>query len=75
MVIPWTHTLSEEGDFMTTRTVMTQLSADLRRLVIERASERCEYYLFHQADPALFDHEVDHLIAEKYMRVKRQKGG
>jgi hypothetical protein len=42
------------------------ISADLRRLVIERASERCEYCLLHQADAALFDHEVDHVIAEKH---------
>jgi hypothetical protein len=42
------------------------ISADQRRLVIERAGQRCEYCLLHQADAALFDHEVDHIIAEKH---------
>ena len=40
------------------------ISADQRRLVIERAGGRCEYCLLHQNDAALFDHEVDHIIAE-----------
>jgi hypothetical protein len=42
------------------------ISAELRRLVVERASERCEYCLIHQTDAALFEHEVDHIIAEKH---------
>lgn len=42
------------------------LSANLRQLVIERAGERCEYCLLHQRDVALFNHEVDHIIPEKY---------
>lgn len=42
------------------------ISADQRRRVIERAGGRCEYCLLHQSDAALFDHEVDHIIAEKH---------
>lgn len=42
------------------------ISTDQRRLVVERASGRCEYCLLHQNDAALFDHEVDHIIAEKH---------
>lgn len=42
------------------------ISADQRRYVIERANGRCEYCLLHQRDAALFDHEVDHIIAEKH---------
>lgn len=32
--------------------------------MVERAQGRCEYCLLGQADAALFDHEVDHIIAE-----------
>ncbi len=42
------------------------VSAELRQLVVERADERCEYCLLHQRDAALFDHEIDHVIAEKH---------
>ena len=41
------------------------ISAELRRLVIERASERCEYCLIHQ-DDSIYSHEVDHIIAIKH---------
>ena len=44
----------------------SSIPARLRRLVIERAGEHCEYCLLHQSDAALFDHEVDHIIAEKH---------
>ena len=42
------------------------ISAENRRLVIERANGRCEYCLLHQQDSALFNHEIDHVIAEKH---------
>ena len=41
------------------------ISVQLRRLVIERARECCEYCLLHQADAA-YPHEFDHLIAIKH---------
>ena len=44
---------------------MTYIPASLRRQVIERAQNRCEYYLL-PADVAFFPHEVDHVIAEKH---------
>lgn len=37
----------------------------LRRQVIERAGNRCEYCLL-PAEVAFFPHEVDHVIAEKH---------
>jgi hypothetical protein len=37
----------------------------LRRQVIERAQNRCEYCLL-PAEVAFFPHEVDHVIAEKH---------
>jgi 5-methylcytosine-specific restriction endonuclease McrA len=43
----------------------TSISAQLRRLVIERASGHCEYCLIHQ-DVSLYSHEVDHIIALKH---------
>ncbi|MCY7381868.1 MAG: HNH endonuclease [Microcoleus sp. CAN_BIN18] len=43
----------------------TSISAELRRLVTQRASERCEYCLIHQ-DVSIYSHEVDHIIALKY---------
>ncbi|MEG4456153.1 HNH endonuclease signature motif containing protein [Microcoleus sp. N9_A1] len=43
----------------------TSISAELRRLVIERASGHCEYYLIHQ-DVSIYSHEVDHIIALKH---------
>jgi HNH endonuclease len=41
------------------------ISASLRRLVTERASQRCEYCLL-PADVAFFPHEVDHVVALKH---------
>lgn len=43
----------------------TSISAELRRLVIERASGHCEYCLIHQ-DVSIYSHEVDHIIALKH---------
>jgi hypothetical protein len=44
---------------------MTYVSAQLRRLVIERAQNCCEYCRIH-ADYRHFPYEVDHIIAEKH---------
>jgi hypothetical protein len=44
---------------------VTYISATVRRLVIARAGERCEYCLL-PATAAFFPHEVDHIIAEKH---------
>jgi hypothetical protein len=44
---------------------MTYINAALRREVIERANNCCEYCLVHQED-WFFSHEVDHIIAEKH---------
>jgi hypothetical protein len=44
---------------------ITNIPAALRRKVIERAMQRCEYCLIH-ADDSLHRHEVDHVIAEKH---------
>ena len=46
---------------MTERTI----PAALRRHVIERASQRCEYCLL-PTDVAFFPHEVDHVVAIKH---------
>ncbi len=43
----------------------TRPSAEMRRQVIERAANRCEYCLIHQ-DLAASTHQVDHVIAEKH---------
>jgi HNH endonuclease len=43
----------------------TYVSAALRRLVIERANNCCEYCLFLQA-ASLFALEIEHIIAEKH---------
>ena len=40
-------------------------SAGLRREVVERAENRCEYCLIHQ-DDAIASHQIDHVIAEKH---------
>ena len=40
-------------------------SADLRRQVIRRAGNRCEYCLIHQ-DDAIASHQTDHVIADKH---------
>ena len=44
---------------------MTYIPTTLRRQVIERAENRCEYCLL-SADVAFFPHEVDHVVAEKH---------
>ncbi len=44
---------------------MTYIPTTLRRQVIERAQNRCEYCLL-PAEVAFFPHEVDHVIAEKH---------
>jgi len=44
---------------------ITRIPAALRRLIIERAKNRCEYCLL-PAGVAFFPHEVDRVIAEKH---------
>ncbi len=44
---------------------VTRIPTALRRFVIERAGECCEYCLPPTA-VAFFPHEVDHIIAEKH---------
>lgn len=44
---------------------MTRPTVELRRLVIERAGNRCEYCRIHQED-AGSRHQVDHIVAEKH---------
>ncbi len=44
---------------------ITYIPAAVRRLVVQRAGNRCEYCLL-PADLAFFPHEVDHVIAEKH---------
>ncbi|PAX58303.1 HNH endonuclease [Brunnivagina elsteri] len=41
------------------------ISVELRKLVVDRASKRCEYCLIHQ-DFSIYTHEVDHIIAVKH---------
>jgi hypothetical protein len=41
------------------------ISTELRKLVINRASERCEYCLIHSCY-SIYTHEVDHIIAIKH---------
>ncbi|KJH72663.1 HNH endonuclease [Aliterella atlantica] len=43
----------------------TYINADLRRLVIARADNLCEYCLIHE-DDTYFGCEVDHIISEKH---------
>jgi hypothetical protein len=43
----------------------TYVPAALRRLVVERAGNRCEYCLFPQA-ASLFALEIEHIIAERH---------
>jgi 5-methylcytosine-specific restriction endonuclease McrA len=43
----------------------TYIPAALRRQVIERAKNCCEYCLIHEDDVSM-RHEVDHIIAEKH---------
>jgi hypothetical protein len=44
---------------------VTYIPTTLRREVVERAGNRCEYCLL-SAEVAFFPHEVDHVIAEKH---------
>jgi HNH endonuclease len=44
---------------------MSYVPVALRRLVIERAQEKCEYCLFPQF-ASLFSFEIEHVIAEKH---------
>lgn len=44
---------------------VTHIPAALRRLVVERAGNSCEYCLL-PASITFFPHEVDHVIAEKH---------
>lgn len=44
---------------------MTYIPTTLRREVVERAGNCCEYCLL-SAEVAFFPHEVDHVIAEKH---------
>jgi hypothetical protein len=44
---------------------VTYVPAALRREVVERAGNRCEYCLL-PAEVAFYPHEVDHVIAEKH---------
>jgi 5-methylcytosine-specific restriction endonuclease McrA len=41
------------------------IPVELRKLVVKRASKRCEYCLIHQ-DFSIYTHEVDHIIAVKH---------
>ncbi len=43
----------------------TYISAELRRLVIARADNLCEYCLIHEED-TFFGCEVDHIVSEKH---------
>ena len=43
----------------------TRPTAELRRRVVERAGNCCEYCLLHQ-DFVASTHQVDHVIAEKH---------
>ena len=44
----------------------TYIPIELRRLVIERATHRCEYCLLPANVSFFLPHEVDHVIAEKH---------
>ena len=44
---------------------MTYISAEIRRLVAERAGRRCEYCLIHE-DDTFWGCEVDHIISKKH---------
>ncbi len=45
--------------------MVATLSAALRRLVVKRAGNRCEFCLIHQDDVPQ-QHEIDHLVARKH---------
>ena len=44
---------------------MSYVSVPLRRLVTQRAGDKCEYCQFPQAD-SFFSFEIEHIIAEKH---------
>jgi hypothetical protein len=44
---------------------MTYISADLRRLVTDRAGNCCEYCRLSQ-DDSTFSFQIDHIISEKH---------
>jgi len=44
---------------------ITRVSAALRRQIIERARNRCEFCLL-PGEVGFFPHEIDHVIAEKH---------
>ncbi len=44
---------------------MTYVPVPLRRLVRDRARERCEYCLLPDA-VGFYPHEIDHVVAEKH---------
>lgn len=44
---------------------LSYIPIELRRLVVERAGEHCEYCLL-PVSVAFFPHEIDHVIAEKH---------
>jgi len=44
---------------------VTRPTAEVRRIVIQRAGSRCEYCRIHQ-DDAASRHQVDHVLAEKH---------
>ena len=44
---------------------ITRISQSLRRQIIERAGNRCEFCLL-SAEVGFFPHEIDHVIAEKH---------
>lgn len=43
----------------------TRPSVELRRQVVARSGNRCEYCLIHQ-DDSIASHQIDHVIAEKH---------
>ncbi len=49
----------------------TYIRAELRRLVIARAEQLCEYCLLHE-DDMLFGGEVDHIVSEKHGGLTRE---
>ena len=40
-------------------------AAEIRRQVMQRACDRCEYCLIHQED-AIASHQIDHVISDKH---------
>lgn len=44
---------------------ITHISVALRREIIERSGNRCEYCLL-PAEVGFFPHEIDHVVAEKH---------